>query len=298
MMRTQNGFTLIELLVASTIGLLLIAATGQIFLSNKQSFSAQEAMGNIQENARLAMYFLQRDVRMAGFPKRDGPPTIVLGACPAISTCTYTGGTPNVNNPSATLGSGETCGAGTGSFNCANGQSDQIEVQYQSTRDCLGRAVTQVAGTSGAYVANRYYVAIDPVTRTRRLMCNSFYLNGATFAQTPIAGGEQPLVEGIESLQILYGIDANSNPAANVPAVFATEYRTASQLIPAAQDVDKIVSIRIGVLASSVSATGSYNTAENALQKYLLLDAPVFSRNDLLRRRTFVSTVEVRNRSL
>ncbi len=295
----QAGFSLMELLVASTIGLLLLAATGQIFLSSKQSFTAQEALGNIQENARLAMFFLQRDIRMAGYPKENSPPAFVLrngnGACPAVTACTYTGGTPNVNNPSATLGTGETCVAGTGSFNCANGQSDQIEVQLKSDRDCLGRAVPFVSGT-GAHVANRYYVAIDPTTRVRRLMCNSFSLNPVGgFAQTAMAGGEQPLVEGIESLQILYGIDANSDPAALVLPVFATSYVRADQLSAATLDLDKIISVRVAVLASSVSATG---TIDNAAQRYLALDAPVFTRNDLLRRRVFTSTIELRNRSL
>lgn len=295
--QNQAGLTLIELLIASTLGLLLLAATGQIFLANKSSFTAQEAMGNIQENARLAMYFLQRDIRMAGYPKAGGPPAFITGTCPAIAACSTT----NEDNPSGTLGTGETCATATnapGSFDCGGGLSDQIQIQYRSTVDCLGRAVPQPVATEPAIVANRYFVSIDTATRTRRLMCRSFSLHPTTFAATAITGGQQPLVEGIESLQILYGVDTNSNPAVVPPVspVFATRYVRADQV--AAADWAKIISVRVGVLASSISTTGAAAGAADSIgQRYLVLDAPIFTRSDALRRRTFVSTVEIRNRT-
>lgn len=274
----QRGFSLIELMVASTIGLLLLAATGQIFLSNKQSFTAQEAIGNIQENARLALYLLQRDIRMAGFPKDGNVAAFVTGACPGATACTYVVG-GNANNPSTT--GALTC-AGTnstaGTFDCGAGQSDQIELQMKGTTDCLGRAV------AGPNVANRYFVSIDTSTRVRQLMCSSSN-----------AGGPQPLVEGIESLQVLYGVDANSSPPSppGVSPVFATRYVRANQL--AASDWDKIISVRVGVLASS-TGTGARNTAETLAQRYLVLD-DLFTVTDALRRRAFASTIEIRNRA-
>ncbi len=301
--RSQSGFSLIELMIAGTLGLLLMAAVGQIFLSSKQSFTAQEAMGNIQENARLAMYFLQRDIRTTGYPKTNGPPALVAGTCPTISACTYTGGTPNVNNPSGTLGAGETCAtdaAASGSYDCgvAGGLSDQIELQMQSNTDCLGRNGTFFGG-SGIHVANRYYVAINPITRTRHLMCRSFSLNPVNgYAQTAIAGGEQPRSK-VSSPSRCFTAWTPTAIRQRPPQYLrylphATCGRYTYQV--AAADWAKIISVRVGILASSVSGTGGITTAD-AVQRYLVLDAPIFTRTDSLRRRMFVSTIEIRNRT-
>jgi type IV pilus assembly protein PilW len=67
----QLGLSLIELLVASAIGLLLVATIGFAYLGAKASFRTQNAMGQIQENARYAFEFLGRDLRMAGFTGSD-----------------------------------------------------------------------------------------------------------------------------------------------------------------------------------------------------------------------------------
>jgi len=65
--RTQRGFTLVEMMIAMVIGLILSAGVIQIFLSSRQSYRMQEGLSRLQENARFAMGFLTREVRMAGF---------------------------------------------------------------------------------------------------------------------------------------------------------------------------------------------------------------------------------------
>ena len=65
--RAQRGFSLVEMMIAMVIGLILIAGVIQIFISSKQSYRVQDSMGRLQENARFAMDFLSREVRMAGF---------------------------------------------------------------------------------------------------------------------------------------------------------------------------------------------------------------------------------------
>ncbi len=67
MRRTDKGFSLIELMVAITIGLFLSAVIGSIYVASKGSFSHQDAMSRLQENARFAMERIARDVRMAGY---------------------------------------------------------------------------------------------------------------------------------------------------------------------------------------------------------------------------------------
>ncbi len=63
----QQGFTLVELMVALTIGLVVLAAVGTVYLSSRQSFRLVDSMSRMQENARLAIETMARDVRMVGY---------------------------------------------------------------------------------------------------------------------------------------------------------------------------------------------------------------------------------------
>ncbi|KRG41251.1 hypothetical protein ARC78_11715 [Stenotrophomonas pictorum JCM 9942] len=61
-----RGFTLIELMVALLLGLLVVAAAGSIFLSNRRVYGSTEAVNRIQENQRAAFEMIARDLREAG----------------------------------------------------------------------------------------------------------------------------------------------------------------------------------------------------------------------------------------
>ena len=63
----QRGLSLIELMIAITLGLVLMAGVTQMFLSSQTVFHTQQAMSRIQENGRLGMEFIAKDVRMAGY---------------------------------------------------------------------------------------------------------------------------------------------------------------------------------------------------------------------------------------
>lgn len=63
----QKGLSLVELMVAMVIGLILIAGVGKIFVDSKKTYSFQQSLARIQENGRMALEFLGRDIRMAGY---------------------------------------------------------------------------------------------------------------------------------------------------------------------------------------------------------------------------------------
>ena len=66
-MRKQAGLSLIELMIAITLGLVLMAGVMQVFISSRVTFSTQQAMSRVQETGRLAIEFMSRDLRMAGY---------------------------------------------------------------------------------------------------------------------------------------------------------------------------------------------------------------------------------------
>lgn len=63
----QSGLTLLEVLVALVAGLIVIGGVIQVYLADKHSYRVTEGYARLQENARYAMEFLARDIRMAGY---------------------------------------------------------------------------------------------------------------------------------------------------------------------------------------------------------------------------------------
>ncbi|MCI0507338.1 MAG: PilW family protein, partial [Gammaproteobacteria bacterium] len=115
----QRGFTIVEIMLAITLSLILIAGVLQIYLSSKESFRIQSELARLQENQRIALEFLQRDISKTGFVPYNGNP--VPG--PAI-TVTDGGG----NN------------------------SDTISVSYTFATDCLG------APAPDGFAVNNYFI--------------------------------------------------------------------------------------------------------------------------------------------
>lgn len=64
--RNEAGFTLIELMISLLLGLLVIAAAGALFVSNKRVYGTTETVNRLQENSRAAFEIMARDIRAAG----------------------------------------------------------------------------------------------------------------------------------------------------------------------------------------------------------------------------------------
>lgn len=147
--KNHRGFTLVEIMLAITLSLVLIAGVIQIYISSKESFRVQNELARLQDNQRIAIDFLQNDIRRAGFNLPTGSKKIVEG---------------NAGEKTGTLDGGGTT-------------SDQIEVSYQSDTDCLGQDIT----AQNSIAVNRYFVNED----TDQLMC----LGNGNATPQPIADG-------------------------------------------------------------------------------------------------------------
>ncbi|MCL2791203.1 MAG: prepilin-type N-terminal cleavage/methylation domain-containing protein [Desulfobulbus sp.] len=65
--RKQRGFTLVELLVATAVGGVLMGAVMTAFLSQHETYIVQDDVVEMQQNARVAMDMLTRDIRSIGY---------------------------------------------------------------------------------------------------------------------------------------------------------------------------------------------------------------------------------------
>jgi type IV pilus assembly protein PilW len=63
---SDQGFTMIELMVAMVVSLLALGAIYSTFLAQHHSYQVQEETSQMQQNIRTAMYYMQREIRMAG----------------------------------------------------------------------------------------------------------------------------------------------------------------------------------------------------------------------------------------
>lgn len=63
----QRGFSLVELMVAMTIGLVVLAGVGYVYLESRVSFRAVDNLSRMQESARYALEVMAHDIRMAGY---------------------------------------------------------------------------------------------------------------------------------------------------------------------------------------------------------------------------------------
>ncbi|KAG1390382.1 hypothetical protein G6F59_015225 [Rhizopus arrhizus] len=60
------GLSLVELMVALVISLVLMLGVVQVFIASQTAARLSEGASRVQENARFALDFLERDIRMAG----------------------------------------------------------------------------------------------------------------------------------------------------------------------------------------------------------------------------------------
>ena len=62
----NHGFTLIELLVVIAISGIVMAGIYSVYYSQQKSYIVQDEVAAMQQNLRVAMFHLSRDIRMAG----------------------------------------------------------------------------------------------------------------------------------------------------------------------------------------------------------------------------------------
>lgn len=242
----QGGFTLIELMVTLLIASVLLLAISINYIASQRSYTLLEGLSELQENARFSMDVLSRSIRIAGY-KQD-PAAETIKVFPADATFPVAG--------QVIVG---------GNNGGANG-SDTITVRYEgnaagTTTNCLGGAVA--AGV----------IAVDTfsVDATKELECST-------------GGAPMPLADGVENMQILYGVDTNFDKVADV-------YKNAAGVT--ASEWVSVVSVRIAMLFTSVHAA----PGTRVTQGFTLLDNGAQTFTDTLRRQMFTTTITIRNRT-
>ena len=106
---SNQGFTLIELMIGMAVSLLAMGAIYSTFLSQHKSYLVQDQTAAMQQNLRAAMFYMQREIRMAGLdPLGTANTGIVTANASSISFTEDIGGSTAGTPPDGTLQTSET----------------------------------------------------------------------------------------------------------------------------------------------------------------------------------------------
>lgn len=285
----QQGLTMVELLVAMLISTFIAIAAISALVVARRGFSTVDASSQLRDNGRFASELIQRVAAQAGFldvadaVNVRGPvdaiagvtaiPPYIFGFDNAVLTTTAApvpADALNGNRPS-------NCG-GVTDTGCING-SDILVLRYespaigpdsavsdQSTINCNGVAETNASINSTDMMVSVFHVQLDRGEPT--LMCSTQNAAG-TWVGTPT-----PLIRGVESFQLLYGVngvtpnqDISVTPLPDRGTLIATRYLRASQMVVAGDTTGaktvalwrRVRSIRIGMVLR-----GPVNSAQDS----------------------------------
>lgn len=245
-MKRESGVSLVELLIAMVIGLLVLLAVSQAYITGIGAQRSQTDVSRLNETGRFAFLHISNAVERAGFTNRWQPGATAQYFCQASGTI---GGAiagcndqlaPFTAAPSAAGVNITQCSGGSPGFNggIANG-SDVLRVRYYGedtnttagTVDCQGNAVAR-----DQLAEETFYLNTDTTSGEPALYCRS-----------SISGTGVALVAGVESLQFLYGIDSNGDGIVDRYVPW--------QLVTTPTDLrDSVLSIHASIVARSPNA--------------------------------------------
>ena len=320
---SQRGFTLIELMIAMLIGVFLMAGVIQIFLSAKQAYRLQENLSRLQENGRFAMDIITKDIRMAGYVNSACVP--VTPPLPAAFD-TVDSTSAIISTKTWCTGTSRNCVPSTTSNTINNIRTDVIRSYQWLNLNLLPAAAPNCPPTVTNQSEISYFIRLDDSNSNMP----------ALWSYDGVSATSDERVEGIETMQILYGVDTdpledtNGNGVLDTPDYIANYYVDASKIpttiAGVVADWSRVVSVRITLLAVTPDNNltdapqpflfngTTYGTTANPIPQVcsnngvIINAAPLGSTtpptcsspntlvNDLRIRRVFSSTIAVRNR--
>ena len=303
--KRQKGFTLVELMVALALSLLVVLASVSALLVSRQGFTSVDAASQLRDNARFATDFITRLSVQSGFKDVAFVDTVNqslfsskgVSADPdppifGFNNAVLPTGTDPIGAASNESRDGN-CTVAEGT-SCANG-SDILVMRYQtgSTNtdsalgglevdnamfNCAGVPQSNTPTSSTDVIESILFVGISQTTKEPALMCKYRNNAGTTWAPTT------PLVEGVESFQVLYGTDGvvpntvpvaaaplGTPPTAGQPDSIPERYLRADQLTVAGnttatnENWRRVRSLRIGLIIRGAVGSAQDRDAAPAL---------------------------------
>jgi type IV pilus assembly protein PilW len=325
MKKNQQGFSLLEIIISLSVGLVLFAGVMSVFIGMRTTTAETNSLGALQENGRFALSVLTDDLMRQDFWGDLAIPlngsnvvSFNLPGFPAVGDCIGEGSN-NSSFPRAvgyfrTLW-GMTVTADKAAIGCVSNAQEGSDILQ--IKRVLAQPLPPLAGGGVANPANdRFWLntgisdgVIFPGTSNPPVINSSqlweyqhhvYFVRNETQGTDTVpvlmqgtlsnSGGDlivfQPLVDGIERIHFIYGVDTDNDRVINayVPAnVMSDDFWNHSG--------SEILAVRIYILARDISPSRNY-TNDNS---YIMGDLLVPAANDSYRRLLLTSTVTLHN---
>lgn len=313
----QAGLTLVELMISMALGLLVILVTTTLLVSTKSTYVAQDDKADIQGTGRYALEIIARAVRQAGYEHWDSlqPPILVTAGVSAnvagLDAASLKATSRGIDAPlTATVNGSDVLALRF--FGAGNGESGD-----GTMLNCGGFSVGGVASADDAEDERGwsiFYVAKGS-TGEPELYCK--YPGKTSWTAQAIA-------RGIDSFQVLYGIDTDEdgmpNRMMNAARIDALDDEIALEGENAEEKaVDrnrkthwkKVVAVQVALLVRGASSVGvesvpaeydlfgkDYGDAYGAIDRGVRIRASALPAGEQGRLRSVFSTsIQLRNRS-
>jgi len=326
--RHQAGVSLVELMISLTLGLILLAALLTVFSNSSSARAELERTSRQIENGRYAVQLVADDLRVAGFYGEFNVGSVPVPAV-LIDPCSTNPADWSTAVPLHVQG----YDAGGGAPACL-----PIDAKPGSDVFVVRRVKTCVAGVAGCEAvtpgkpylqaslcnsdASQYVLDIDgvvafPLRRKdcatpaalREYMVNLYYIsnnNGSgqnvpTLTRLELTGTAfvpVPLVEGIEEINVEYGIDTNGDGQPDAYSADPTNFNYAGcgNCTPG-NNWANVLTVHLHVLARSVDASPGHTDTRTYRLGLNSAGVPinVGPMNDRYRRNVFSAMVRIAN---
>jgi type IV pilus assembly protein PilW len=229
----EQGMTLIELMVGLVVAMVVTAAAFTMLITTQKATKANDQVVETQQNVRIAMDLLSRDIKLAGFGM-TGP----VGACataivPMDQTPAGVDGGPDsirllvpVGKSSAPAWSLENAVGGTASFNQITLPVGAVADMVTEAGGSLTGAVVTIGGVATVSVTsvtgNSLNFASIPAPTAFPAGMPVYLLQCVTYSigtTTAICSGDAPcllrngvsVADGVEDIQFAYACDGCNN---------------------------------------------------------------------------------------
>lgn len=320
----QLGFTILELMISLLVGAFILAGVMFTYVGMKVTTSDTMDMGELQESGRLAMDILKREIELAGFWGNfilTPTGSMLTVASPSNPGNDCFAGVNNRTFPELASNAAFKViyakeAQGNTELNCVSSPlqgSDILQVKR-----VLGQEVTTASSTASSYFVAGPQQArfmrgtgdvITPANDNEKvweyshnvyfIQDQTYQLNGKsvnvpTLKRKRLTQGDmhdETVMEGIESLRFLFGLDTNGDDRVDM-------YKTSSQMsmIDWEQQSAVVTSVQVFLLVRALEQdSGSAPRSQTFVMGGQGEQKKVLTFNDRYRRKLLTSTIRLVN---
>lgn len=272
--RGQSGLTLVELLVAMTISTVITVAALSALIISRQGFTAVDVASQLRDNARFTTDLIQRLAVQAGYRDVQFITNPLVGAvgipiAPPPNISGFNNALASATDPT-NVSTARTVGP-------TRDGSDILILRYQASEtfpgsgvsdntmiDCAGNPSTSLPVDPSDRVLSVLHVDVNQGGEPS-LMCTTVNPVTGVFRQP------QPIIQGVENFQVLYGVDNVTPNTAPVAGATTDEvpdrYLRADQMTVAGNALGtdanwaRVRSIRVGMVLRGPPGSAQDNVA-------------------------------------